>query len=145
MDIEVLQRIRSLEKDGIVTTQAVIADAEDPQSPLHPFFEWDNDVAADSWRIEQARRLIRSVRLVIHERSLAVRSVAYIKDPDSQSGYVSTLMLRTDRERARRALFAELERAHSAMTRAYDVAESVGVSNEVESIRAQIMGVKTAI
>lgn len=39
----------------------IVADAQSARSPLHPYFEWDNDKAAYLYRIEQARFLIRKL------------------------------------------------------------------------------------
>jgi hypothetical protein len=47
-----------------LTPALVLAEARDPDSPLHPLFEWNNDEAAERWRLHQARELIRSVRVV---------------------------------------------------------------------------------
>ncbi|MGH6691992.1 MAG: hypothetical protein ACREF4_15085, partial [Gammaproteobacteria bacterium] len=35
--------------------------------PLHTSFDWDDRTAGDQWRLEQARALIRSVRVVYRE------------------------------------------------------------------------------
>jgi len=141
-DTTVIQRIRSLENErGELTPHAVLDDARDPSSPLHSQFDWDDTRAAEKYRVEQARRLIRTVRLVITERNTQVRSVAYVRDPDKEyadAGYVSTAALRTDEQRARAALVKELERAAAALARAYDVAYAVGLTNEIEALRRQI-------
>lgn len=49
--------------DGHLTPQATVEAARDPQSPLHPHFEWDDQVAADAYRLDQARHLIRLIRV----------------------------------------------------------------------------------
>jgi len=49
------------------TPAAVVDDARPPASPLHPYFEWDDSVAAEEYRGEQAQGLIRHVRIVIEE------------------------------------------------------------------------------
>lgn len=49
------------QNDGHVTPAAVVAAARAKGSPLHQFFEWDNRKAADAWRLDQARSLIRVV------------------------------------------------------------------------------------
>lgn len=143
---EVIERIRELENEnGELTTDVVIEDARDQNSPLHNYFDWNDVEAADKWRKEQARRLIRSVRLVIHETETTVRQVAYVRDPDKsnkEEGYVSTFYLRTDKERSREALLYELQRAESALSRAYDVSYVLGLSGEIETLRARLRGIK---
>lgn len=56
------------ERDGgLLRPKAVVDAARDDKSPLHGCFEWDDGVAAEKYRIEQAQQLIRSFRIV-HER-----------------------------------------------------------------------------
>lgn len=144
-DTEVIERIKQLENEnGELTTEVVIEDAKDENSPLHNYFQWDDAKAAHEWRKEQARRLIREVRLVIHETKTNVKQVAYVRNPDNDSGYVSTVRLRDDKNKARSALIAELERAESALSRAYDVSYALGLSDEIESLRASVKGVRDA-
>lgn len=46
---------------GELTPPDVVKDARNPNSPLHPFFEWDDSEAAEQYRLQQARGLIRAV------------------------------------------------------------------------------------
>jgi hypothetical protein len=57
---ERLEQLRAAAK-GELTPERVIADAFDPNSPLHALFEWDECKAADQYRLVQARALIRAV------------------------------------------------------------------------------------
>lgn len=54
-----------VERDGVLDPRTVLSDARSEASPLHKFFTWDESAAAAAWRMEEARRLIRSVRVVI--------------------------------------------------------------------------------
>lgn len=42
-----------------VTPQQVYERAKDPESELYKCFEWDNDVCAEKWRLQQARQIIQ--------------------------------------------------------------------------------------
>jgi hypothetical protein len=53
------------EKKGFVTPEIVINDAKNPKSPLHDYFDWNDREAAESWRIEQAKYLIRHIVVTI--------------------------------------------------------------------------------
>jgi len=46
---------------GAITPRVVVDDAANPRSPLHPCFEWDDETAADNYRLAQARKLIGSI------------------------------------------------------------------------------------
>lgn len=45
---------------------ATVVDAATPAtSPLHDYFTWDDGEAADKWRLDEARQLIRRVRITV--------------------------------------------------------------------------------
>lgn len=47
--------------NGSVTPKQLLEAASDASSPLHRYFEWDNNRAAEAYRLNQARSLIISV------------------------------------------------------------------------------------
>jgi hypothetical protein len=57
------------QQKGRLTPPAVVDAARDTKNTLHKHFEWDNQLAADSYRLDQARMLIRSVALVRYGES----------------------------------------------------------------------------
>lgn len=64
---------------GELTPQDVLADARNPNSPLHAYFEWDDSEAAEQYRLQQARGLIRAVVAVyVSDDKPAVRQKAYV-------------------------------------------------------------------
>jgi hypothetical protein len=60
-----LEAIR--EEYGKLTAPVVVDEARDPSHPLHSRFEWDDTIAGRQYRLQQARELIRSVRIVYKE------------------------------------------------------------------------------
>lgn len=58
---EELERIRA--RDGKLETATVVDEARPEGAPLHPVFEWNDSVAADEYRLWQARALVRSVEV----------------------------------------------------------------------------------
>lgn len=59
---EVLAKLAS-DSDGHLEPSAVVSAAQDPDSALHPHFEWDDTKAAHAHRLDQARDLIRVIRI----------------------------------------------------------------------------------
>lgn len=57
-------------RDGKLTADSVVTAASDPVSPMHDRFEWDDEVAAHEYRLEQARALIREFDIVIEDRQV---------------------------------------------------------------------------
>jgi hypothetical protein len=132
-------RIRELYKDhGRITPDIVIEDARNPDSPLHDQFEWNVEAAAmEAWR-DTARRLIRSVRIVIQTESKTFKTSGYrphefVRDPSAPSnhqGYARAADLRSDHERAVAALMYEIDRINGALARARSICEELGLDQE---------------
>lgn len=60
------ERIAALEEEfGGVGTSTIVQDAKKEDSPLHDYFEWDDETAAHEYRTEQARYLLRHIHVVI--------------------------------------------------------------------------------
>lgn len=71
------------EGKGELTPEDVLADAKHDNSPLHSYFEWDDGAAAEQYRLQQARGLIRAVVAVYtHEDKPATRTKAYVHISD---------------------------------------------------------------
>jgi hypothetical protein len=60
---------------GLLTPKIIVEEASSPSSPLHKFFEWDDDAAAQKYRLTQARGLIYSVKVHIVEDPVPARTV----------------------------------------------------------------------
>lgn len=59
---EALERV-SAQAGGRLEPRAVVDAARDRKSILHRHFEWRDDVAAEQYRLEQARSLVRSIHV----------------------------------------------------------------------------------
>ena len=60
---EALDSIR-VESGGQLHPKMVVEGARDPKSVLHSHFEWNDAKAAEAHRMDQARALIRSIRVI---------------------------------------------------------------------------------
>lgn len=49
---------------GHITSRMVVDEARPDDAPLHPAFEWDNDIAGERYRLHQASTLVRAVVVV---------------------------------------------------------------------------------
>ena len=52
------------DQGGVITPAAVVERARDDSNVLHDGFEWNNDVAADKYRLHEARNMIRSIHVI---------------------------------------------------------------------------------
>ena len=62
---EELERIK--QRDGTIVPAAVVDEARPDDAILHPAFEWQDPVAAEQYRLIQARTLIKRVRVICPE------------------------------------------------------------------------------
>jgi hypothetical protein len=73
---EELERIHK--EHGKLTAPLVVDEARPKDAPLHPVFEWDNETAAEKYRLVQARTLIRTVEIVRTENEETEATPAYV-------------------------------------------------------------------
>lgn len=79
---EALQKIADA-ADGRLTPHDVVVAAENKRHVLHRFFEWDDEKAANSYRLEQAREIVRIVRVEERPNMPAVRAFVSINEGGS--------------------------------------------------------------
>lgn len=87
-----------VENDGL-TARVVLDDAKSESSPLHEAFEWDDARAADEYRLEQARDLMASVTVVVHdhdEREQETRAFVVVTVNETRTVYTSVLVAMGD-------------------------------------------------
>lgn len=86
-----LEYIRDQNK-GRLTPEVVLEDARPEDSPLHPAFEWDDTVAAERYRKNQAQAMIQAVVIVASENRPEVRAFVSVVQADDQ-GHTYTHIL----------------------------------------------------
>lgn len=82
--------LAEIERKGELTPNAVLQSAKNKGSPLHNFFEWNDGIAADSYRLQQAAWLIRTVKVTIStpdKNPVSVRAFVRVVD-DEETHYV---------------------------------------------------------
>ena len=135
---------RMEDKRGRLTPQEIVEAARPEDSILHGCFEWDDGKAAEAWRLEQARELIRRVKIEVVVEERTIRTVAYVRDPDrepAEAGYQS--ILRVTKAGAGDVLRAELEAIGAHMERAIGLAyakdgELPGLAGKITGIKVQV-------
>lgn len=119
--IEELTRVR--EMHGMLTPRTVLEDARNPESPLHHRFTWDNDEAAERWRLQEAARLLRvTFRTTVSGRPADLRAFWVVKgdehSPESQ--YVPTPEVAVD-PIAKRIMLQQMRRDWQRFRARYEV------------------------
>jgi hypothetical protein len=139
--------IRSLEKNGKVDPEDLIAAARNPTHPCHGDFTWDINKAAEKcWR-DEARRLIRMVGFTLKVEDSGQRVVNYVASGDDDAVFVSVPKIR-GKGHVQAMLLAEVAQLEGAVSRAYGLALSkssiigVDVSDRLKAIRDLVSALK---
>lgn len=92
--------------DGQVTPGQVVAVSRPQDAPLHPCFEWDDPTAAEKYREDQARYLIRGYEVVRGEEDDAPGVIANvcITNMEDERVYVSSATAMGDEEMRRQVV-----------------------------------------
>ena len=74
---EVMEKIE--QRDGKLTKEAFLEESRPTDSPTHGCFEWDDGVAAEKYRLEQARHTINDIQVKIIKEDTEVDAPAFAK------------------------------------------------------------------
>lgn len=138
------------EKNGVLEARDVVDDARDFNSPLHDCFEWDDSIAGEKYREEQARVLIKTVyiqkRVSEHKKAVPF----YVRDPKCNSkkqGYTPIVKIKTKKEEALEVVDEEIKRIISLIERSISVSDYLGVSvtNDLKNLLNQVEIIKTKV
>ena len=99
---ETIVRIGSRGRYDAIKAEDLVTAAKDPTCPLHAEFEWDNDTAADKYRITQARYLLRSINVVYLDKGgneIETRAFSHVYDSqEDDQVYVPASKVWSNRE-----------------------------------------------
>ncbi len=137
-----LEQLHKKHKD--LTPETVLEDARRPQSVLHKYFEWDDTVAAEKWRREQARQLVKAVRVIIEsdgEEPREMRAFVRVVGEEKKAVYLPAIEAMSDANYRRQVLDQlrkELGDIQTRYGRVLDVAQLF------DAIDAQLRRMKVA-
>lgn len=109
----------SAEADGPISPQMVLDRARDESSPLHDCFEWNDTIAAEKFRMVQARVLLRlvvpvyansnfeTIRIPLFQSVRALRG----RDNGEAPSYLPSVSLLSDEQRRLMLVAQKLEQA----------------------------------
>lgn len=75
----------------------VVDAARSELSPIHEIFEWDDTVAAENYRVWQARKLIATVKVTIENKEFnGYYNVKVVADEKAIQGYFTAQQVMSD-------------------------------------------------
>ena len=133
---------------GSLTPDIVVADAKNPGSPLHEYFDWNRESAAYKHWLDTARNLIASVRVVITTEKVVIKAPVYLRDPTkkgNEQGYTTLTKVRSDRSMAAEVINHEVALIIGALRRAKNVAQALDMVDEMENLLTQVLALRSKV
>lgn len=137
--------------NGKLDPKDVVEAAKAKDHPFHKFFTWHNANAAASWRIQQARDLIRRCKLTVTVEDVSVKLPVYVRDPElhnenpDETGYVSVAQVSENEESAAATLRYALETAAGHLARYRHLAIVLGVDKRINRVLESIASIQTSL
>lgn len=133
-----IQELRVLykSKKGMLTPEDVLQRARVRSSALHSYFEWDDTEAARKYRLEQARGVIRTVRVHIERVDVPeIKVRAYVSlpsDRNTTTGYRHISLVMATPAQRNELLAVALAEFEALRKRYADLTELAGVFEAIE-------------
>jgi hypothetical protein len=133
---------------GVLDPRHVLDHARDPEHVLHGYFEWDDTVAGEAYRLAQVGALIRHVRYTVVRADPATRAIAisttraYQSRPSmrgkGKGGYEDVVAILSDAAK-RAELLGHVVRELSAYRKRYaELSELETVWIAVDEVRSDL-------
>lgn len=119
---------------GTITPEKVVAFAKRKKTALHAKFTWDDSKAAQQYRLEEARRVIRVHVTVINGADKPVRAYVSLKQDRGEIGYRRTVdviaepdlrAMMLEEAKAEMQVFADKYRSLSELSPVIDAIDTV--------------------
>jgi hypothetical protein len=114
-----LERIETIY--GSLTPENILKESEDENAVLHSLFQWEDDLAAKAYRIQQARTILNNVEIkIVKDGSISTIPVYEVVTINNERRYQNIqVMDRSSVEQVRKATLKDLEAIQKKL-KAYD-------------------------
>lgn len=123
--------------NGLLEPATIVQAARDEASPLHDHFTWDNAVAAEAYRCNEARELVRSLTIDISRSNVEKRPVrAFVNvDVGGGQGYVSTVTAMSSDDLRKQVLKRAFDELESWRARHAELSELARIFSAIDETR----------
>lgn len=106
--IKELERIESIY--GALTPDNILKESQDEDAILHPLFQWEDDLAAHAYRVQQARFILNNIHIkTIKDGSVSMIPVYEVVTIDNERRYKNIqIMTQSDVDQVRKATLKDL-------------------------------------
>ena len=85
------EELDSIKKKALLNPENIVERAKNDKSVLHQYFDWDDNIASDKWRLQQARNIVNHVMevIVIRNEEVEMRGFFNVIASSGEKIYVS--------------------------------------------------------
>lgn len=115
------------------TPEQILDKARDPGTELHGLFEWDDTVAAERYRLDQARQVVRHlvIRETVREDKTPVR---FFFNSGSSTGYQPTQIILRNQDSYQALLASAMRELNAFLIKYHSLAELDQIFEEIENL-----------
>ena len=135
------REIEAEQREHGVCSPRGLVDRERPETaPLHAYFEWDDVRAAEEYRVDQARTLVRSV-VIVHEDSEAPAyvhvTITDAEDSEDREGYMDFRSAMRNPRHRRQVFMETLEQLNGLRQRYAEIRELAPVWAAIDAVQEE--------
>jgi predicted RNA-binding protein YlxR (DUF448 family) len=125
---------------GHLTKEEILADSRNRLSPLNPFFEWDENKAAEKHRRRQVAMLVSMLRVKRQRKATTTRAFVFVSNPEHKGRkvYIDIQSAMRNSEMKREVVEKALNGLNRWMTAYGGARELRFVASRVEGLRKRI-------
>lgn len=132
------KELEQLKAAGVIQPADVVARASDPASAMHSWFQWDDTEAAQAYRLQQARQLLRVFVTVETKDNKPVRAfVSLGTDRYGEGGYRTMAEVLSDEEMRAQLLADAVKELRSAERKYRQLQELSGVWSALDEVEGR--------
>lgn len=132
------KELEQLKSAGVIQPADVVARASDPASAMHNWFQWDDTEAAQAYRLQQARQLLRVFVTVETKDNKPVRAfVSLGTDRYGEGGYRTMAEVLSDEEMRAQLLADAVKELRSAERKYRQLQELSGVWSALDEVEGR--------
>jgi hypothetical protein len=134
-----LDRINN--KHGALRPADIVDESRPDDAALHPAFEWNDEIAAEEWRIHTARNIIRSVQVITEENNHQTVYVN-VKQSNGERNYQPMSVVVNSPDLYAMAVYQFQQRINAAKE---SLAELENAANKSDADQMQLAAIKIAM
>ncbi|RRU74158.1 hypothetical protein [Stenotrophomonas maltophilia] len=128
--------LEQLKTAGVIRPADVVSRAADPESAMHSWFEWDDGEAAQAYRLQQARQLLRVFVTVQAKDSSPVRAfVSLGSDRYGEGGYRALAEVLSDEQMRAQLLADAIKELRTSEKKYRQLQELSGVWSALDDVQ----------